>query len=85
MARTRTRLVLALPTMPRIHMPRNPIRKYFRRRRWDWEELKGGPWWRVQRATEEREGAALEEGNLRKQEGAEEASGGTAISASQEL
>ncbi|KAJ1096581.1 hypothetical protein NDU88_001716 [Pleurodeles waltl] len=43
-------------------MLRNPIRKSFRRRRRDLEELKGGPWWRVGRATEEQEGAALEEG-----------------------
>ncbi|KAJ1189515.1 hypothetical protein NDU88_006260 [Pleurodeles waltl] len=41
---------------------RNPIRKDFRRRRRDLRELKGGPWWKVRHAMEEREGAALEEG-----------------------
>ncbi|KAJ1172773.1 hypothetical protein NDU88_004615 [Pleurodeles waltl] len=61
-ARTRTRLVLPLPTVPRILMLRNPIRKPFRRRRRDLEELKGRQWWRVRGATEEQEGAALERG-----------------------
>ncbi|KAJ1189514.1 hypothetical protein NDU88_006259 [Pleurodeles waltl] len=36
--------------------------KDFWRRRRDLRELKGVPWWKVRRATEEREGAALEEG-----------------------
>ncbi|KAJ1127880.1 hypothetical protein NDU88_006273 [Pleurodeles waltl] len=62
MARTGARLVLALPTMPRIPLQRNPIRKYFWRGRWDLEDLKGKPWWRVWCATEERKGTALEEG-----------------------
>ncbi|KAJ1193693.1 hypothetical protein NDU88_002989 [Pleurodeles waltl] len=61
-ARTRNRLMLALTTMPRIPLPRNPIRKYFRRQRRDLEELKGRPWWRVWHATKEQKGVALEEG-----------------------
>ncbi|KAJ1191454.1 hypothetical protein NDU88_000770 [Pleurodeles waltl] len=86
MPRTQTQLVLALPLVPRILMLRKPIRNSIRRQRRDLEELKGEPRWRVLGATEERKDAALEtERNgvtLREQEEAEEASSGTAISAS---
>ncbi|KAJ1195223.1 hypothetical protein NDU88_004504 [Pleurodeles waltl] len=62
--RTRTRLVLALPPVPRILMQRKPIRSSIRRQTRDLEELKGGPWWRVRHATEEHKGVALEEGTV---------------------
>ncbi|KAJ1175917.1 hypothetical protein NDU88_001202 [Pleurodeles waltl] len=63
-SRTRTRLVLALPPVPRILMPRKPIRNSIRRQRRNLEELKGRPWWRVRHTTEERKGAALQEGKV---------------------